>query len=113
MKIFNEAELKQYDGSNPANPVYVAFKGKVYDVTTSPLFIDGMHFEHYAGASNPANPVYIAFKGKVYDVTTSPLFIDGMHFEHYAGADLTDFIEDAPHGEEVMGEMTVVGEYKK
>ncbi|OGP13587.1 MAG: hypothetical protein A2054_03220 [Deltaproteobacteria bacterium GWA2_55_10] len=77
MKIFNEAELKQYDGSNPANPVY------------------------------------IAFKGKVYDVTTSPLFIDGMHFEHYAGADLTDFIEDAPHGEEVMGEMTVVGEYKK
>jgi len=55
----------------------------------------------------------IAFKGKVYDVTTSPLFIDGMHFEHYAGADLTDFIEDAPHGEEVMGEMTVVGEYKK
>lgn len=77
MKVFDEAELKKYDGSDPANPVY------------------------------------IAYKGKVYDVTTSPLFIDGMHFEHYAGTDLTDFMEDAPHGEEVMGELTVVGEFKK
>ncbi|HBG46255.1 MAG TPA: cytochrome B5 [Deltaproteobacteria bacterium] len=77
MKIFNEAELKKYDGSDPANPIY------------------------------------IAYNGKVYDVTTNPLFIDGMHFEHYAGADLTDFMADAPHGDEVMGEFTPIGEFKK
>ncbi|KAJ3138521.1 hypothetical protein HK100_012485 [Physocladia obscura] len=28
-----EAELRQYDGSDPAKPVYVAINGKVYDVT--------------------------------------------------------------------------------
>lgn len=76
MKIFNETELKKFDGSTPEAPIY------------------------------------IAYKGKVYDVTGNPLFIDGMHFEHYAGSDLTDFISDAPHDEEVMGELTVVGEYK-
>ncbi len=77
MKIFDDAELKKFDGSNPSNPIYVAYKGKVYDVTTSPLFIDG------------------------------------MHFEHYAGCDLTDYMADAPHDEEVMGELAVIGEYKK
>lgn len=77
MKIFDEAELKKYDGSDPGNPIY------------------------------------FAFKGKVYDATNSPLFIDGMHFEHFAGADLTEYMADAPHDDEVIGELTVVGEYKK
>ncbi|MEK7679560.1 MAG: cytochrome b5 domain-containing protein [Deltaproteobacteria bacterium] len=77
MKVFNEDELKKYDGSA---------KG---------------------------GSIYIAFKDKVYDVTKSPLFIEGMHFEHYAGCDLTDYIADAPHGEEVIAELKVVGEYKK
>jgi predicted heme/steroid binding protein len=77
MKAFNEKELKQFDGSDPATPVY------------------------------------IAYKGKVYDVTGNPLFMDGMHFEHYSGEDLTDFLGDAPHGEEVFEELAVVGEFKK
>lgn len=77
MKIFDETELKKYDGSDPGNPIY------------------------------------FAFKGKVYDATNSPLFIDGMHFEHFAGADLTEYMADAPHDDEVIGELTVVGEYKK
>jgi len=29
-------ELKKYDGSNPALPVYVAIKGVIYDVSTGP-----------------------------------------------------------------------------
>ena len=49
MKIFNAQELKKFDGSTPDAPIYIAYNGKVYDVTASPLFIDGMHFEHYAG----------------------------------------------------------------
>ena len=49
MKIFTGEELKEFDGSEPDKPIYFAHKGKVYDVTNSPLFIDGMHFEHFSG----------------------------------------------------------------
>lgn len=77
MKTFTEDELKKFDGSTPSSPIY------------------------------------IAFKGKVYDASTSPLFLEGMHFEHFAGCDLTDYIGDAPHGDEVVEELPVVGEYKK
>jgi predicted heme/steroid binding protein len=49
MKKFSEEELKEFDGSVPGKPMYFAYKGKVYDVTKNPLFLDGMHFEHFAG----------------------------------------------------------------
>ncbi|VAV82205.1 hypothetical protein MNBD_DELTA01-1408 [hydrothermal vent metagenome] len=77
MKKFTEDELTQFDGAE-----------------------DG-------------KPVYIAYKGKVYDVTGNPLFTDGMHFEHPSGCDLTDYMEEAPHGDEVMEHLTVVGEYEE
>ncbi|MBI5885448.1 MAG: cytochrome B5 [Deltaproteobacteria bacterium] len=77
MKVFTEEELKKYDGSTSGTPIY------------------------------------FACNGKVYDVTTSPLFIEGMHFEHFAGCDLTEYLADAPHDDEVFAELTVVGEYKK
>lgn len=76
MKYFTFEELKQYDGSQKDMPVYFAYKGKVYDVS-----------EH-------------------------PLFIDGIHFEHYAGVDLTDYIIDAPHGDEVFEKLKIIGEIK-
>ena len=76
MKTFNEDELKEFDGSTPGKPIY------------------------------------FAYEGKVYDATDNALFIDGMHFEHFAGADLTDYIDDAPHDGHVMDELDVVGEYK-
>jgi predicted heme/steroid binding protein len=75
MKKFNENELKAFDGSKPDTPVY------------------------------------FAYRGKVYDATDSPLFKDGVHFEHYAGCDLTDDIEEAPHGEDAFVELPVVGVY--
>lgn len=56
-------------------------------------------------------PIYFAYKGKVYDVTKSPLFLEGMHYEHFAGTDLTDYMEDASHGDEVLDELVIVGEY--
>ncbi len=61
--------------------------------------------------TDPDKPAYIAYKGKVYDVTGNPLFVDGLHFEHTAGMDLTEDMEEAPHTDEVMEELTVVGEY--
>ncbi len=42
MKEFTEEELAQYNGKN-GNPVYVAYKGKVYDVSASFLWKDGSH----------------------------------------------------------------------
>lgn len=49
MLKMTEKELEKYDGTG-GNPCYVAYRGNIYDVTESPLFIDGMHFEHYAGS---------------------------------------------------------------
>lgn len=55
------------------------------------------------------NPAYIAFKGKVYDVTASSQWMDGDHLGHEAGQDLTMALEIAPHGEEAVEKMKVVG----
>jgi predicted heme/steroid binding protein len=55
-------------------------------------------------------PAYIAFKGKVYDVTESFLWIDGDHQgQHAAGKDLTSEISLAPHGEETLERVKIVG----
>jgi len=50
------------------------------------------------------------YKGKVYDVSASFLWKDGNHqVLHSAGVDLTDAIEQAPHGEDVLEKFPVVG----
>ena len=54
-------------------------------------------------------PAYVAYKGKVYDVTDSSQWIEGDHIGHAAGEDLTEPMEIAPHGEDVMEKMKVVG----
>jgi predicted heme/steroid binding protein len=55
-------------------------------------------------------PAYIAYKGKVYDVTGSFLWIDGNHQgEHQAGRDLTEELSKAPHGEETLERVLIIG----
>jgi predicted heme/steroid binding protein len=55
-------------------------------------------------------PAYVAYKGKVYDVSTSFLWKDGAHqVLHRAGVDLTDALEQAPHGGDVFERFPVVG----
>ena len=55
-------------------------------------------------------PAYIAYKGKVYDVSVSFLWKDGNHqVLHDAGTDLTAAIEQAPHGDDILGRFPVVG----
>lgn len=73
MKEFTEEELAKYNGRN-GNPAYVAYKGKVYDVSTSFLWKDGVH--------------------QVF---------------HNAGVDLTDALEQAPHGGDALDKFPVVG----
>jgi predicted heme/steroid binding protein/uncharacterized membrane protein len=48
-KIFTESELRTFDGTD-GGPVYVAFEGKVYDVSGSPHWKNGVHVSrHNAG----------------------------------------------------------------
>jgi predicted heme/steroid binding protein len=49
MKEFSKQELAKFDGRN-RNPVYFAYNGKVYDVTSSFLWGEGNHqVLHQAG----------------------------------------------------------------
>ena len=57
-------------------------------------------------------PAYVAYMGKVYDMTGTPESDHGDHFGHAFGVDLTDAMDDAPHGDDLVLGMTVVGVYK-
>ena len=55
-------------------------------------------------------PAYVIYKGKVYDVSASFLWKDGTHqVLHSAGVDLTNALEQAPHGGDVLNKFPVVG----
>ena len=54
--------------------------------------------------------ILIAYKNKIYDVSESELFKFNLHFNHEAGNDLTEYLVDAPHSEEVLKRFPVVGE---
>jgi len=54
---------------------------------------------------------YIAYEGMIYDVSKSGIWFDGVHFfKHPAGADLTRFLNQAPHGEEKILKMPKIGQ---
>jgi predicted heme/steroid binding protein len=73
MKSFNKEELARYNGKDGA-PAYVAYQGKVYDVSDSFLWQNGRH-----------------------------------QVLHNAGEDLTDSLEQAPHGVEMLERFPVIG----
>ena len=53
--------------------------------------------------------MYIAFGGVVYNVTDCPRWRTGLHEGlHFPGQDLTQELEEAPHGEEVFQRLTVI-----
>jgi len=55
-------------------------------------------------------PAYVAYKGKVYDVTESFLWINGDHQgQHEAGKDITNEMKFAPHGEEMLERVKLIG----
>ncbi len=66
--------------------------------------------EEYAGKDD--KPVYVAYQGKVYDLSQSSLWAGGEHMGiHHAGKDITEELELAPHGEEVLERVKLVGEF--
>ena len=49
MREFDIAELEKYDGKE-GRPIYIAYQGKVYDVSDSKLWKSGLHMKrHHAG----------------------------------------------------------------
>lgn len=55
-------------------------------------------------------PAYVAYNGTIYDVTGSRLWKDGSHFrKHAAGNDMTDVLKMAPHKEDKIVAMPVIG----
>lgn len=55
-------------------------------------------------------PAYFAYQGTIYDATGSALWRKGSHMgKHQAGFDLTDMLKLAPHGEERVVPLPVVG----
>ncbi|RKX99625.1 MAG: cytochrome B5 [Spirochaetes bacterium] len=59
-------------------------------------------------------PTYIAYKGMVYDVSESFLWRGGKHQAlHFAGKDLTEDLKQAPHCEELLERVKIVGILKK
>ncbi len=58
-------------------------------------------------------PAHIIYNRHLYDVTGSKLWKDGVHMaRHFAGSDLTEAIEAAPHGPEVLERVKDLGRAK-
>ena len=55
-------------------------------------------------------PDYIAYNGMLYEVSDSILWRKGNHqFCHHAGQDLTGSLSQAPHGEDMLERVPVIG----
>lgn len=55
------------------------------------------------------NPAYVAVNGKVYDVSKSSAWRNGLHAGYKAGEDLTNDMQNSPHGVRVLEGLPVVG----
>lgn len=84
MREFTTSDLAYYDGKEN-RPSYVALDGNIYDVSESPVWINGEH---------------------------RPAIFDG-YIAVKAGSDLTDWMRFAPHGKSNIEKFPVVGTLKK
>lgn len=57
-------------------------------------------------------PAYIAVEGIIYDVTNVSHWKNGTHNGQNAGRDLTEALQGAPHGEDVLKDLGIVGKVK-
>jgi predicted heme/steroid binding protein len=55
-------------------------------------------------------PAYVVYRGRVYDASHSFLWMGGRHQAlHEAGRDLTEDLGRAPHGEDLLERLLLVG----
>jgi predicted heme/steroid binding protein/uncharacterized membrane protein len=59
MQEFDIAELAKYNGEN-GSPVYVAHEGKVYDVSASKLWRNGIHMKRHRAGGDLTNDIQAA-----------------------------------------------------
>lgn len=84
-------------------------KGKIKASIPDSKVFDPLTLQAFDGKDDSL--AFIAYKGKVYNMTNLKLWKNGIHMKHRAGHDLTDSITKAPHGEEKLEKLNVVGTY--
>lgn len=62
MKEFTAEELLSLNGRD-GKPIYIAFQGKVYDVTKSPLWAKGLHMNRHSAGKDLAGEISAAPHG--------------------------------------------------
>ena len=62
MKEFTSEELLTFNGKD-GKPVYIAFEGKVYDVSKSPLWSSGLHMNRHPSGKNLTGEISAAPHG--------------------------------------------------
>jgi predicted heme/steroid binding protein len=84
-------------------------KGMKESSTAIPEIFDPETLSHFDGKEG--TPAYIAYKEKVYDMTNLKLWKNGQHMKHAAGHDMTVSLSKAPHGEEKLEGLSIIGKY--
>jgi len=84
-------------------------KGTKKPIPEIPEIFDPETLSHFDGKEG--TPAYVAYKEKVFDMTILKLWKNGFHMKHAAGHDMTDSLSKAPHGEEKLEGLPVVGKY--
>lgn len=56
--------------------------------------------------------IWVAYQGIIYDVSASRLWWRGSHYGHWAGQDLTEELQEAPHGAAVFEKFPKIGYLK-
>ena len=59
MKEFKADELAEYNGEN-GKPIYIAYEGKVYDVSQSKLWRKGLHMKRHRAGHDLTNDLQAA-----------------------------------------------------
>ncbi len=62
MKEFTSEELLGFNGKD-SNPVYIAFEGKIYDVSKSPLWSSGSHMKRHPSGKDLSGEISAAPHG--------------------------------------------------
>jgi predicted heme/steroid binding protein len=85
-------------------------KAKRKDPTVTNITGDLTQEELAACDGKDGRPAYFAFEGKIYDATQSKLWKNGVHMgRHQAGSNLTEALQQAPHGADKVTTMAAVG----
>ncbi|HUX12424.1 MAG TPA: DUF2231 domain-containing protein [Spirochaetia bacterium] len=107
LPVLSEAELTQYNGQD-GKPVYIAYKGKVYDLTNSKMWRTGMHMKRHPagmdltpelGAAPHAEEVFERFPLVATLKANESAEPEQSHLPHFVSALLerVPFLERHPH----------------